>query len=81
MTTLGEVAVEGVLSTTVLPDAVETVLLLLLTVLEIVEDVTVSVANTKEGQQVIRSATVVLLINVYNLRQLRIVRSFVNMDK
>tara|TARA_R100000963_G_C4599657_1_gene73857 strand:- start:459 stop:656 length:198 start_codon:yes stop_codon:yes gene_type:complete len=44
MTTLGEVAVEGVLSTTVFPDAVETVLELLLTVLEIVEEVTVSVA-------------------------------------
>tara|TARA_R100001132_G_C3270731_1_gene92872 strand:- start:2121 stop:2372 length:252 start_codon:yes stop_codon:yes gene_type:complete len=49
-TTLGELAVDGVLSTTVLPDEVETVLLLLDTVLETVDEVTVSVAWTKEGK-------------------------------
>ena len=43
-TTLGELAVDGVLSTTVFPDEVDTVLLLLDTVLETVEDVTVSTA-------------------------------------
>ena len=44
ITTLGDVAVDGVLSTTVFPDDVETVFELLLTVLETVEEVTVSVA-------------------------------------
>ena len=43
-TTLGELAVDGVLSTTVFPDEVDTVLLLLDTVLETVDDVTVSTA-------------------------------------
>ena len=55
MTTLGEVAVEGVLSTTVFPDAVETVLELLLTVLEIVEEVTVSVALAAAESSVLQS--------------------------
>tara|TARA_R110000824_G_scaffold300482_1_gene488493 strand:- start:1061 stop:1315 length:255 start_codon:yes stop_codon:yes gene_type:complete len=44
-TMLGELAVEGVLSTTVFPDDVDTVLLLLDTVLDTVDDVTVSTAQ------------------------------------
>jgi hypothetical protein len=44
MTTEGLLAVLGALSTTVLPDDVDTVLELLLTVLETVDEVTVSVA-------------------------------------
>jgi len=48
-TTLGELAVDGVLSTTVLPDEVDTVFELLLTVEDTVEEVTVSVADREEG--------------------------------
>jgi energy-converting hydrogenase Eha subunit E len=44
MTTEGLLAVLGALSTTVLPDDVDTVFELLLTVLETVDEVTVSVA-------------------------------------
>jgi hypothetical protein len=44
MTMEGLLAVLGALSTTVLPDDVDTVFELLLTVLEIVDEVTVSVA-------------------------------------
>jgi len=62
MTTLGEVAVEGVLSTTVFPDAVETVLELLLTVLEIVEDVTVSVALAVAGYSKNKNAKISLFL-------------------
>tara|TARA_R110002020_G_C16115607_1_gene759917 strand:+ start:303 stop:443 length:141 start_codon:yes stop_codon:yes gene_type:complete len=43
-TTLGELAVDGVLSTTVFPEEVDTVLELLLTVEDTVEEVTVSTA-------------------------------------
>ena len=52
-TTLGLEAVGGALSTTVLPEDVDTVLELLLTVLETVDEVTVSVA--KAGNEKIRS--------------------------
>jgi len=62
-TTLGELAVDGVLSTTVLPDEVDTVFELLLTVEDTVEEVTVSVADREEGNnKMANSSSSILLI-------------------
>jgi hypothetical protein len=58
MTTEGLLAVLGALSTTVLPDDVDTVFELLLTVLETVEDVTVSVALDDCGRRIANAAKI-----------------------
>lgn len=62
-------------------DELLTVLELLLTVLLVVVLVTVSVAKANEGTLMSKHIAMVFLINVYNLRQLRIVGSFVDMNK
>jgi hypothetical protein len=63
-TTLGELAVDGVLSTTVFPDEVDTVLELLLTVEDTVEEVTVSVAYKEEGNKATRSINDITLMTI-----------------
>jgi len=58
ITTDGLLAVPGALSITVLPDEVDTVFELLLTVLETVEDVTVSVALDACGRRIANAAKI-----------------------
>jgi len=58
ITTDGLLAVPGALSTTVLPDEVDTVFELLLTVLETVDEVTVSVALDDCGRRIANAAKI-----------------------